>query len=230
MTTIIVSYAAERFGHHEHEANKNPFAKNCRAMKMRQLRKELKTLKKQFKLAKKQEQQPGKGKRGKSSWPSTELNGVGDGEGKGPGNGHYLSKTPSALPRSFLATNGHLKCSLEEVTYLHKALSDSVSEQELGPNKGLVSPDPPSFEFNQKEPSWKEIEEVIKAARSASAPGPSGVPYSMYTHCPRILHHLWKILKVFWRKGRVADHWRCTEGVWIPKEENSKVIRQFRTI
>ncbi len=42
--------------------------------------------------------------------------------------------------------------------------------------------------------------------------------------------HLWKILKVIWRRGRVADQWRCAEGVWIPKEENSKNINQFRTI
>ena len=31
-------------------------------------------------------------------------------------------------------------------------------------------------------------------------------------------------------KGRVADQWKFVEGVWIPKEENSKEIEQFRSI
>lgn len=35
---------------------------------------------------------------------------------------------------------------------------------------------------------------------------------------------------MIWRRGRVADQWRCAEGVWIPKEEDSKNINQFRMI
>ncbi|KAL7856407.1 hypothetical protein AOLI_G00200110 [Acnodon oligacanthus] len=41
---------------------------------------------------------------------------------------------------------------------------------------------------------------------------------------------LWKILKVIWRRGKVAQQWRFAEGVWIPKEEELKTINQFRTI
>lgn len=81
-----------------------------------------------------------------------------------------------------------------------------------------------------REPSWTEVQEVVKGARTASAPGPSGVPYTVYKRCPQLLRHLWKILRVIWRRGKVAGQWRCAEGVWIPKEENSKDISQFRTI
>lgn len=38
--------------------------------------------------------------------------------------------------------------------------------------------------------------------------------------------HLWRI----WRRGRVAGQWRRAEGVWIPKEENSKNMDQFQSI
>lgn len=109
-------------------------------------------------------------------------------------------------------------------------MSDPLREQELEPNKALINPAPPVTEFNLREPSLKEVEEIIKAARSASTPGPSGVPYLVYKRCPELLRHLWKILRVIWRRGRVADQWRWAEGVWIPKEENSKNINQFRTI
>lgn len=35
---------------------------------------------------------------------------------------------------------------------------------------------------------------------------------------------------MIWRRGKVAQQWRFAEGVWIPKEEESKTIDQFRTI
>ena len=35
---------------------------------------------------------------------------------------------------------------------------------------------------------------------------------------------------VIWRRGRIPEQWRVAEGVWIPKEENSKKIDQFRII
>ena len=37
-------------------------------------------------------------------------------------------------------------------------------------------------------------------------------------------------MRSIWRRGRVADQWRQAEGVWIPKEEKSKEIDQFRII
>ncbi|KAL1267230.1 hypothetical protein QQF64_002905 [Cirrhinus molitorella] len=43
-----------------------------------------------------------------------------------------------------------------------------------------------------------------------------------------LLQLLWKIIKVIWRRGKVAQQWRHAEEVWIPKEENSSNIEQFR--
>lgn len=47
---------------------------------------------------------------------------------------------------------------------------------------------------------------------------------------PKLLLHLWKILRVLWRKGKIPEQWRVAEGVWIPKEENSTQLDQFRII
>ena len=74
------------------------------------------------------------------------------------------------------------------------------------------------------------MRKVVKAAHSTSALGPSRIPYGIYKHCPGLLQLLWKIIKMIWWRGRVADQWRFAEGVWIPKEENSKEIEQFRSI
>lgn len=45
----------------------------------------------------------------------------------------------------------------------------------------------PTLDFNGKEPSRKEVQEVVKKAQVSSAPGPSGVPYMVYKNCPRFL-------------------------------------------
>lgn len=52
----------------------------------------------------------------------------------------------------------------------------------------------------------------------------------MYKRCPGLLGILWQIMRVIWRRGAVADQWRQAEGVWIPKEEKSTKLEQFRTI
>lgn len=127
--------------------------------------------------------------------------------------------------------NGHLACTEDEVNkYLSATYSDSAREEELGPCRTLITPPEPTSAFNTKEPTLKEVEEVIKAARTSSAPGPSGVPYVVYKRCPKLLKRLWTILKVIWRRGKVAQQWRHAEGVWIPKEENSSSMEQFRVI
>lgn len=85
-------------------------------------------------------------------------------------------------------------------------------------------------EFNINEPTWKEVQEVVSAARANSAPGLSGVTYKVYKRCPKLLKLLWKTLRVVWRRGTVPDQWKRAESVWIPKEENSSKLEQFRSI
>ncbi|XP_067280778.1 uncharacterized protein [Pseudorasbora parva] len=127
--------------------------------------------------------------------------------------------------------SGRLTCSKVEIDrHLRDTFCDRSREQDLGHCQHLIDPPAPTLDFDGKEPSWKEIQEVIKTARASSAPGPSGVPYKVYKNCPKLLHRLWKILKVIWRRGKVAQQWWFSEGVWIPKEEESKTIDQFRNI
>ena len=71
---------------------------------------------------------------------------------------------------------------------------------------------------------------IVKKARAASAPGPNGVPYKVYKNCQRLTRHLWKLIRVIWRRGRLADSWYKAEGCFIPKEENSEGLKQCRTM
>ena len=51
----------------------------------------------------------------------------------------------------------------------------------------LLQPQAPKVEFEEAEPSWKEVEETLKKARAASAPGPNGIPYAVYKNCKTIM-------------------------------------------
>ncbi|KAG7525299.1 hypothetical protein JOB18_025050 [Solea senegalensis] len=108
--------------------------------------------------------------------------------------------------------------------HLSDTFRDASRDQDLGHCRSLINPPEPTLNFDEKEPSWKEVQEVVRKARASSAPEPSGVPYKVYKNCPRLLHRLWRIMTVIWRRGMVADQWRFAEGVLIPKEEESKNI------
>ncbi|KAJ8338476.1 hypothetical protein SKAU_G00374420 [Synaphobranchus kaupii] len=60
--------------------------------------------------------------------------------------------------------------------------------------------------------------------------GPNGVPYKLYKYCPGVRKILWKLLKVAWGKNIIPSEWQRAVTVFIPKEQNSNSIGQFRSI
>ena len=126
---------------------------------------------------------------------------------------------------------GSVKSTKEEVEkHLSETHSDERQWEHLGNCDRIENVQEPEIPMNTKEPSWKEVSDVVKKARSASSPGPNGIPYKVYKKCPKILKHLWRLLKVVWRKGKIPSCWQKAEGCFIPKEEKSEDITQFRTI
>lgn len=236
MTTMIISIATERFGIAEKRAVTNQYSKNRRAEKIAQLRQELRLLKKQFKEAA-EELKPGLAELRsilrkklitlrRAEWHRRRA------KERARKRAAFLAN-PFGFTKQLLGQkrSGQLGCSKEEIdAHLHLTYSDAAREENLGECKRLIQPLPPTTDFNIQAPTWKEVQAVVKAARTSSAPGPNGVPYVVYKRCPRLLHRLWKILRVIWRRGKVAQPWRSAEGVWIPKEEKSITIEQFRSI
>ena len=236
LTVIITNFAAERFGYKEPRQPKVTYKMNRKAEKNKKIRGELRSLKKQHVAA------------GPEVWPALEeIRGLLRAKIKAirraewhrrRGDERVRKRTnfianPFGFARKLLGDkrSGMLESPEEEINaHLSNTFSDPSRDVELGNINSLISPEQPSVEFNDKPPTWKEIQEVIKAARTSAAPGPNGVPYTVYKRCPGILNLLRKVLRTIWRRGRVADQWRQAEGVWIPKEEKSKEIDQFRII
>ncbi len=89
---------------------------------------------------------------------------------------------------------------------------------------------PPEHQLDTRPPTWSEVENTVKQARTASAPGPNGVPYRLYKNTPGVLKVLWKLMKVTWEKSIILKAWRRAGGILISKEKNSSTIHQFRQI
>lgn len=236
MCSLIMSIGAERFGVEQKQGASNSAKPNRREVKISQLRLELKSLRHQFKVAK-EEDRPALAELTnitrkklitlrKAEWHRRKGKERARKRSAFIGNPFGFTKKLLGQKRS-----GHLACPVEAINqHLNATFSDASRDQELGPCKALVPPPEPVFQFNSAEPTVSEVKAAVKAARSSSAPGPSGVPYKVYKKCPRLLKRLWKILKAIWRRGKVVAQWRHAEGVWIPKEENSSSIEQFRMI
>ncbi|XP_078679452.1 uncharacterized protein LOC144915086 [Branchiostoma floridae x Branchiostoma belcheri] len=114
--------------------------------------------------------------------------------------------------------------------HLRGVYSDEHRDAPMPDIGGLVRPPQPGVEFDVSEPRFKEVASFIEKARAASAPGPNGVPYKVYKKCEKLKRVLWRLLKVVWRKDVVPLSWNKADGVYIPKEENSSTIGQFRPI
>ena len=126
---------------------------------------------------------------------------------------------------------GTLQSSKEEVEqHLSETHSDENQWEDLGHCDRIEKVPEPVIPMDTKEPTRKEIVDIVKKSRSASTPRQNGIPYKVYNKCPRILKHLWRLLKVVWRKGKIPSYREQVEGCFIPKEEKSENITQFRTI
>ena len=127
--------------------------------------------------------------------------------------------------------SGFLSVQKEQLeTHLRKTYSDPNREIPLGEPADLVWPAGPREEFKSKPPSLKEINAVVQKARAKSAPGSNGVPYLLYKSCPNVLKQIHKILRGAWSNLKISEQRISADGVYIPKEQNSTEINQFRPI
>ena len=127
--------------------------------------------------------------------------------------------------------SGKLESSQDEVEhYLRETHSDPHRSEPLGECGRIQPAEDPVIPLDMKEPTWKEVTDVVKKARSCSAPGPSGIPYKVYKKCPKLLRTLWSLLRVVWRKGSIPECWQVAEGCLVPKEKNSKTTKQYHFV
>uniref|UniRef100_A0A3B1K6T8 Reverse transcriptase domain-containing protein n=1 Tax=Astyanax mexicanus TaxID=7994 RepID=A0A3B1K6T8_ASTMX len=127
--------------------------------------------------------------------------------------------------------SGNLKVGKRELEEHFKSV---YTEKERSSDLDLPADMPPlgdiEWKMDVNPPRWSEVQEVVKAAKAGSAPGPNGVPYRSYKSAPDVLKFLWKLMAIVWKKGIIPKEWHRAGGVLIPKEKDSVAIDQFRPI
>lgn len=84
--------------------------------------------------------------------------------------------------------SNNLMCSAAETnSFLHNTLSDLEKDHELGPQRALINSQAPTMDFVVRKPNWTVVHELVNGARTASAPGLSGVLYIVLKRCLQLL-------------------------------------------
>ena len=236
MTRLIYSISKERFGVVQKKESTQAPTMNRRQQQIMEIRKELRSIKKLYRKASDEEKE---GLQQVRNTLREKLNTRRKAEQirkkkkeKERQRKRFITN-PYQFSKGLLdkERSGMLQSSLDEVQqHLHKVHSDSEKEVPLGDCSLLDPANPPETRMNMREPTFSEVQVVVRKARSSSAPGPNGIPYKVYKMCPNLLRILWSLLRVIWRKEKVPDCWRQAEGIFTPTEKDSKDISQFRTI
>ena len=91
--------------------------------------------------------------------------------------------------------------------HLEQTYADRWTGQDLGHIQGLIWPGKPGALMNTEPPSLDEMETVVKKARAKSAPGPNGIPYTVYKRCPKTRKILYRLLYNAWQFGDISEQW-----------------------
>ena len=236
MTFIIYNVAVDRFGVENKKQHQQKVTKNRREKEIAVIRKDLRRLAKQYKradeverggLADLRNQLRGRLKTLRRAERSRRRR-----KDRMKARAKFTSN-PYQFTKKLLGrkASGKLQAEKEEVEeYLEKMHSNPHREEELGQMDKLLDPVEPSEVFDVSAPRLKEVKDTIRKARGGSSPGPNGVCYKVYKNSPRLTQRLWKLMRVAWRRGRLANSWYSAEGCFIPKEEDAKDLNQFRII
>ena len=78
-------------------------------------------------------------------------------------------------------TSGELTCTKKKKKkHLKETHDDLRREEELSECQLITAPEEAQLEFDEREPRWEEIREIVTKARVGSAPGPSSTTYKVY--------------------------------------------------
>ena len=80
----------------------------------------------------------------------------------------------------------------------------------------------PEETFDNSPIKLGEVKDFVQKARAKSTPGINGISYKLYKICPKVWASLLKLLQVMHIKKFITEDWGLADGIYIPKEKNSK--------
>ena len=101
--------------------------------------------------------------------------------------------------------------------FFRQVYADRRNDPLPPPPLSLVSPSPPRVAFHQAQVTLSELRRVLRRKSNSSAPGPDGIPYTIYKRCEILQRVLVQLYNDVIRTGRVPPSWGVANIVLIPK-------------
>ena len=110
---------------------------------------------------------------------------------------------------------------------LRMTYSDDLNGIPIPPLRDLPNP---TVMFDDSGIKLKEVRDFVHKARAGSSSDMNGISYKLYKNGLRVLRKLTVLLQQAGKKGIVAQEWCMADGIWTPKEIQSKGITHFLLI
>jgi hypothetical protein len=124
----------------------------------------------------------------------------------------------------FSNSNTKLNCTDDElIKHYSEILQTNCPPEPLSSTTPIGPQSPTPTEPLNLEPFCSgDIENFLKRKTKHSAPGPNGIPYSIWRNCPVTHKYLVHIFNSIMTRGEVPKEWKLGITKPIPKSENSK--------
>ncbi|KAL7852846.1 hypothetical protein SRHO_G00186310 [Serrasalmus rhombeus] len=251
MGELIYSYGRERFGVKDRKAKKEhtPRDKSRRQQEIERLVKERRQLKKQWKKANELERV---GLEALQSNIKQRLAKLRTAEHlrrqrrkKERARVSFYKNTFKFTKSLFVQEkSGTLKAPLKDI---EEFLKNTYSEADTPSNQrhepvtipaDMPPLHPPMHEMDTSTPTWNEVVNIVKRARTASAPGPNGIPNRLYKNTPGVMKYLWHQMKLAWKKeiilragvGGFSECLEYTSIIWHQLQSSKREKKDLHVV
>ena len=114
--------------------------------------------------------------------------------------------------------------------YFRSVYTDPRREFHYEPYEHLGEPPSTHFVASTCPPSFAEFSAVIRSRRNSSAPGPNGIPYTVWKRCPNLQMRLFSIISRAWKLTEIPPSWQQAVIRLVHKSGSPNEPSNFRPI
>ena len=118
----------------------------------------------------------------------------------------------------------------EAMKYFRSVYTDPRREFQYEPYEHLGEPPSTHFVASTCPPSFAEFSAVIRSRRNSSAPGPNGIPYTVWKRCPNLQMRLFSIISRAWKSTEIPPSWQQAVIRLVHKSGSPSEPSNFRPI
>ena len=118
----------------------------------------------------------------------------------------------------------------EAEAFFPERFADTDRSYYYSPFSELPPPPSPEFNISSAPPSFDDFKKVLLSRRNSSAPGPNGIPNTVWKRCQCLHRPLYSIIRRVWSSANIPASWQCATIRLFHKSGSTKDPSNFRPI